>query len=337
MEKIIPPGMRSSLERNRSAMNSIFEFHRSVNREPDYDDILLMFYRIISPVYERGREFADDLLCGIFDSVLKLCGKGYIGRGGRFPAVEDLFFTMLNSFGDLLTAQKDFPVVLFNALFNVYQKSEEAMKDWGDKMPLLSCSDDFESFRKKGFILAWRLGVARYRERALELIDSLSADDIRKIFEPENFNNDDTEEFISSLKINLWKNPGNISAEAKPVFLFTDGFRGYGGHFSNIPSVFSSDGELYAADGDAVFRIYADIFGVELVHEPEMVQVKKNRSDAGLVYGSTGEIILNGRSTPLPEFCRGDIRSSASAGQTIAWTVNSSYKIFIAGIVAGHG
>lgn len=333
----MPAGMRESLERNRSALNSIFEYYRSVNRVPDYDDILSLFYRMVKPAYEQGIAFSDDLLCGLFNTVLKLSCKGYIGRDGRFSEVEEKFFLMINSFPGLLASEKKFTADLYNALFNLYSKSKDAMEKWSAKMILSNSEKNIDDFRRYGFILAWRCGIARYRSEALKLIDFLNKDEIKIIFDLENFTEVQIEKFIASIKKDPWVDAGGTKDERVPVFLFTDGFSGYGGHFKSIPDVFSSDSDLFAEEGSNIYRIFADSFGVELVHEPDISFDKGSVSGAGMVYGITGQIVIGGKSYELPDFSSGKIRSSASVSHTSAWTLQNSYKIFIAGIRTDNG
>jgi len=336
MERVMPAGMKESLERNRSALNSLFEYYRPVSREPDYDDVLSLFYSMILPVYTNGFIFSDDLLCGAFSTVLNLNSKGYIGREGRFKDVEKKFFTMLGIFAELFSSEKEFAAALFNALLNLYAKSPGAMDAWCEKIKLLNCVSDFEAFRKKGFILAWRYGMARYRSESVKMIESLKSDELCIIFDSDLLKKAGVEEFISSIKKDPWYNPFAMNHVGGPVFLHVDGFSGYGGHFNTVPDVFSFDGELFAADGNDIYRIYADSFGVELMHEPDLKPDKLSGDGAGMVYGITGKIVLNGKSYQLPDFSSGVIRSSASIGHTSAWTMQSSYKIFIAGISTGN-
>lgn len=335
MERVIPAGMKESLERNRSALNSLFEYHRSVSREPDYEDILSLFYRMISPVYDEGFTFTDEMLCGTFSTLLNMSSKGYIGKNGRFADVEEKFFQMLNCFCALFSTEKTFPVELFNVLINLYSKSPGMMTAWCEKIKHLDCESDIEAFRKKGFILAWRYGMARYRSESVKMIDSLKGEELGIIFDPDLLRKTGVEEFVSSIKKEPWFNSFTKNHGSGPVFLHADGFSGYGGHFKSVPDVFSSDGELFAADGNDIYRIYADSFGVELMHEPEFSRDTVSGNGAGMVYGITGKIVLNGKSYQLPDFSSGVIRSSASIGHTSAWTMQSSYKIFIAGISTG--
>lgn len=334
---MIPAGMKEALERNRSKLNSIFEHHRSVNREHDHDDILSLFHRMISPVYEKGLTFSDEMLCRTFGVLLNLAARGYIGKSGRFPEIEEKFFEMLVSFCVLFSSHKNFSVELFNALINLYSKTPDVMNAWCEKIQHLNCGIDIDDFRRKGVVLAWRYGMARFRSEAVRILNNLNSDDLNLIFDTDISGESFTEEFIHSIINVPWFNPCKSNAANAPVFLYADGFTGFGGHFKSVPDVFSFDGELFAADGNDVYRIYADSFGVELVHEPALKPDKLSGNGAGMVYGITGTIVLGGKSYKLPEFSSGIIRSSASVGHTSAWTVQSSYKIFIAGISTGNG
>lgn len=329
MERVISQEMRAAIERNRSALNGLFDYHRSVHREPDHDDIMDLFYRMASPLYGKGIYPHDDILCGIFSNVLTLAGKGYIGNSGRYREVENLFFRMLESFPYLLGTDKNFAVVLFNALFNIYQKSGKAMNEWCEKMIASGVDMDYETFRRTGFVLAWRYGMSRFREEAAEAAGSLDDEAVRRILDLDK--STDTREFVSKIKCDPWFKLPAAGADREPVFAAADGFSGYGGHFRQIPSVFAADDILFATDGNGVFRIYADIFGVELVYEPGIESGTGKTSQPGIVYGKTCEIIINGKSYPLPDYCRGDVWSVAAAGNTVAWTMSNSYRIYIAG------
>lgn len=337
MERVIPAGMKESLERNRSKLNSIFEYHRSVNREPDYDDILSLFHRMISPVYEKGFVFSDDMLCSIFGTVLDLAAKGYIGKNRRFPDIEEKFFEMLNSFSQLFSTKKSFSVELLNALINLYSKTPDMLNAWCKKIQHLNCGADINDFKDKGIVLAWRYGLARFRNEAVEILNKLQKNELSLIFDSDICRDSEAEEIINSIKNNPWFNPCKSDEVNDPVFLYADGFTGFGGHFKSVPDVFSFEGELFAADGIDLYRIYADSFGVELLHETNLKPDTVSVNGAGMVYGITGAIVLGGKSYKLPEFSSGAIRSSASVGHTSAWTVQSSYKIFIAGISTGNG
>ncbi len=331
MERVIPEEMRRAVERNRSALNGLFDYHRSVHREPDHADIMDLFYRMASPLFVKGISPPDDLLCGIFSAVLTLAGKGYIGNSGRYREVEEFFFSMLEAFPSLLATEKNFAVSLFNALFNVYLKSRKVMTEWCEKMISFTGYIDYGTFRGTGFVLAWRCGMARYREQAVETAGTLGDDAVRAIFDLNKSN--DIREFVSLIKYDPWFTFPAASAGRGPVFVPADGFSGYGGHFKRIPSVFTVDDILFASDGNGVYRIYADTFGVELVNEPGMDPFKSTGAKPGIVYGKTGEIIINGKSYPLPDYCRGDVLSAASSGGTVAWTMTGSYRIYIAGSV----
>ncbi|HOP64571.1 MAG TPA: hypothetical protein PK358_08525 [Spirochaetota bacterium] len=332
MERIIPPLLKESLERNRTALNSIYEYHRSVFREPDGEDILSLFHKIVLPLYERGMSPPDDVLCGIFTSVVALACRGYAGREGRYREVEKSLLLMLESFPELLYSEKGFVTLIFNVLFNIYVKGAPVMDMWRDRMLRLK-GGDADSFKKRGLVLAWRCGAARFRDEALSMLHLLGADEIKLIFDLDE--NSDTEKYIALLKRDPWFNKAGEGGT--PFFLHSGGFTGYGGEFRSIPDVFSSGGSLFATDAEGLYRIYADSFGVEIVHEREAVPVGSRKQGTGTVYGQSREIIFNGRSYPLPDSVEGNVRNSATAGNTVAWTEQNSYRVYIAGLEGNNG
>lgn len=335
MERVISAEMRSSLERNRSMLNSLFEYHRSVNREPDHEDLLSLFLRMASPVYDRGPGMSDELFCSLFGTALTLTGKGFLGRDGRFRNLEEMLLRILDSYHLLLANYENFALHVFNALFNVNLKGGGAVQGWCDRMVMLA-GDDMNKFMRNGFITAWRCGLARYRGEAMNMLDSLTCDEAGKIFNTEKISDAEMKAIISSIKKDPWFAPGSVQGQGGPVYLHAGGFSGYGGEFISLPYVFTRGGDLFATDRNSIFRIYPDVFGVELVQENEVRPEGELFARVGTVYGRNREIIHRGRSYPLPDFCDGDIRSAASCGSTVAWTMQNSYRIYIAGISSGE-
>jgi len=329
MERVISASLKDALEQNRSALNTLFEYRSSVSSGSDIDDIQSMFYRMIAPVYQNGFNISDDMLCGIFGDLLTLAGRGYIGKGGRYSSIDTAFFRLLEAYPQLLSKERHFALSLFNALYNIYLKGVTPMNAWCDRMILFAGEKDYKSFMRRGFILSWRFGMARFREPAVDEAGRLGADEIRIIFDLEK--EIDPGEFISSIRKDPWcKSPG-ADRETGPMFQYSGGFSGYSGRFRSVPGVFAIDDSIFASDGGDVYRIYADTYGVELVREPEADSGCGAVSKPGTVYGKTSEIIRNGKSYPLPDWCAGDVRSTASAGSTVAWTMVNSYRVYIAG------
>ena len=324
--------MQDALTRLRPELNSMYEYFLSVNRDPDADDILDVFCRIVIPLYEMSIAPADEILCGLFGEALNLCGRAFIGRHGRFSHLENELFRIIHHHDELLAVHKGFMTSVFNALYNIHVKDESAIHRWSDAMLSGWHIMDTDSFRKLGLVHAWMCGLARYREEALSIAGTFSDDLLDRVFGAAGLPG---RTVLLSMKNDPWFNPA--VAGSSPVFVYTDGHRALGGHFMDIPVVYARDGILYADDQQSVFRIYADRFGVDPVHEPDTVPgtTDRNLADELKFAGGkfiTGDIVFN-----LPSFCSGEVKSCTAAGNTVAWTMKNSYKIYIAGLKADHG
>lgn len=317
--------------RLRPELNSMYEFFRTVNREPDSCDILEVFCRTVVPLCGNGQVPADEIISGLFGEVLELAGRGFIGRHGRSGAVEDELFRVILYHRELLSAHKGFMTMVFNALFNINVKNERSMKRWSDSMLTGPRADNPAVFKKLGFVHAWMCGLSRYRDEALAVAGSFSDDLLDSILGTAQMRGMDA---LSLYKDDPWFYPGH--AAAGPVYLYADGHRALGGNFVDIPVVYARDGIIYAEDPQSVFRIYADFFGADIVHEPEAVPGCGRNSVSGNISFAGGKIITGEAEFALPRFCSGDVKSMASAGNTIAWTMKNSYKVYIAGLRTVH-
>lgn len=328
MEKMIPAAMTEALKRMRPEINSMYEYWRSVNREPDPEDVLDLFLKSAAPLYEKETDVADDILCGMFGEALELSGRGFLGRRGRFSMLECHLMRIIHFHDVLLSSQKNFMTMVFNALYNIHVSNEGKVRQWADAMCSGWKPGNAASFRKPGFLLAWRSGMARFRDEALEIAGAMDDDLLDKFFSTGDVPG---REAVRRMKDDPWFNPARAVNEG-PVFLHTGGYRGAGGLFVSLPDVRTSGGVIYAGDNASVFRIYADAFGVEAVHDVELTPGSMGVGDTGNVKFRDGRFSTGGDEFPLPEFCSGEVMSLAAAGNTVAWTMKNSYKIYIAGI-----
>lgn len=327
--------MEDFLRRNRPELNSMYESFCSMNRGGGAQDVPDLFRMAVAPLYEKDNPPRDEIVRGIFGEVLNLACRGFIGRYGRSGNADECMFRIMRCHENLLVSQSGFMTSVFNALYNICVKGGSFMELWSDFMTSGWRAGDAGEFRKAGFTAAWRCGLARCRDEALNAAELISVDLFNEIFTPAlpQYN---MKELLSLMKADPWFNPA-LADGGGPVSLYTDGHRGFGGSFAGIPAVYAHDGVLYAEDRGSVFRIYADCFGVEAVREPEPVPgMERNVPHDDLSY-IDGKFCYNDKMLDLPAYCRGEVMSFAAAGTTIAWTMNNSYKIYIAGLGGNHG
>jgi hypothetical protein len=103
------------------------------------------------------------------------------------------------------------------------------------------------------------------------------------------------------------------------------GFRGFGGAFRRPPMVSTSDGNWYASDGDDVWRVHADRFGVSFGRATAM---PPRPGEVGPLVLKSGGIVhdtATGAALELPELA--GATSWASAGGTLAATTPWTHGI----------
>lgn len=319
--------MKESLRRLRPELNSMYEYFRSVNHEPDADDITGIFCDAVLPLYEKNVSIGDDVLRSIFSEVLNLAGRAFIGRHGRFNMLESELMRVIHYYDDLLACHKGFITSVFNAIHNIYVNDASGVRRWSEAMLKVRNTVDADSFKRMGLVNAWRCGLARFREEALSVAGLFEDKLLNEVFGTDRLSGRD---MLSFMKQDPWFD--HVHKDNSPVFLYTNGHRAVGGDFTGVPKVYSSGGVLYAGDGQSVFRIYADCFGIESVHEPESVPGKNENDPSEDVKYSDGKIRMGNTEFMLPDVCSGDVKSLAAAGNTVAWTMMNSYKIYIAGL-----
>ena len=319
--------MQESLERLRPEINSMYEYFRSVNRECDPGDITGIFCRTAVPLYGAGMAPTDETLAGIFAEVLELAGRGFIGIKGKSGAVDDALLRIIHHHTELLARHRGFMTLVFNALFNINAKGERSMLRWRDAVLSGPRAGDPAEFKRRGLVHAWMCGLARFREGALGAAGELGDELLDKILGAPGVRG---RAVLESMKKDPWFDPA--CSGSGPVFLHADGHRGLGGNFTGIPEVCAGSGALYALDRDSVFRIYADRFGVETVPVAGSVPAKGAGCTPDVVQYVNGRFITGNAEFSLPEFCSGEVKSAAASGNTVAWTMKNSYKIYIAGL-----
>lgn len=323
--------MADTLKRLRPELNSMFESFRSLHREADAGDVLDFFFRSAVPLFETNTDISDDNIRSMFDEVLNLCGRGFAGRHGRFSVVEKSMFRIIIRHISLLAGCRGFMTSVFNALYNIHEKDEPSMKRWAEAMTAGWHTEDASIFRKLGLVNAWMCGLARYRDEALSVIETSGDEFAGKVSGTPDPARIPGMAALSLMKKDPWYNPAAVSVDG-PVFIYSGGHRGLAGNFISIPFVYSRDGIIYAEDRQSVFRVYADCFGMEIVHEPGIIPGDAGVYSAGETAFADGRIISGNAEFQLPGFCSGEVKSIAAAGNTVAWTMNESYRVYIAGL-----
>jgi hypothetical protein len=183
---------------------------------------------------------------------------------------------------------------------------------------------DADTLLRLGQVLAWRAGLAHYRESALNIADAL----------PEPLAlaavgaTGTWAEVRARLRADPWFDP-SCAARSVHVAACIGGFRGFGGLFSLPPRVHRSFDFLIAVAGNDGFLVTADAFGATF-HRASADELAAARTQSELpsgVHVRDEQILYRERLVEAPT-C-GKISSVASLGRTLAITSTLTHSIVL--------
>ncbi|PKL16707.1 MAG: hypothetical protein CVV49_14775 [Spirochaetae bacterium HGW-Spirochaetae-5] len=336
MERVTNIKFAESLERNRTALNSAFDYFSSGDSSSDPEDVLNIFTGLLNPLFDEGLNVTDKTVISVFKSLLKLKSKGLIGKNGRFKNLERHLYSIAACHKRLLSEHGGlFMINIFNALLNLYGKNITSIEKWVSILSTIDPDIEFDTFRKAGFILAWRCGAASGRESAAELIRTLDHKILNAVFEMKNIDNSAVKQLHKIITNEPWRDPADFSIDnsaVPPVFRTAGGFSGYGREFRSLPAAAVIDDCIYATDGLDVFKLHADYYGSELIRDNEVKPESIRPGGVVNRFVKDGSFIINNKSYPLPSGWKTGITSIAVSRNIIVWTLRDSYKLYIAGI-----
>ncbi|MBK9501619.1 MAG: hypothetical protein IPQ05_09630 [Leptospiraceae bacterium] len=270
-EQIKNPVLISLLKDNREKLNSLFSFYKF--SFPVIEKEVIFFYIgfVIEPVFEknqsRGKEELSLLLLTLYEKILELVGKNYLGNSGRYPFFENKFIQCIESSNDRLFENPEVYISsIANAIFNIGNFDLKILEIWLAKFQklIIKAKNNKELFQA-GIVAAWVSGMAQYRETSLEIMKTLDMELLQIILDNSNIKNLNRERFIERLSGDPWLSPENAMKENSPpkkiLIRRISGFTGFGGHFNKPPEIEYLNGNFVVSDSLNSYVIYADIFG----------------------------------------------------------------------------
>jgi hypothetical protein len=294
MAEIIQGPVRNWLDQHRDELNGRFRQARRRYPQLDADATLELLRDILPPLAAPSHPASSALLNAVYDLILLHAGRGTLApAGGTVPGIRTLLRETFPKIQRLLLNRTgDLPGALSNAVENVGDAGCQFASDIGQMAEHVSSATELLD---AGVVMAWRLGEARLREPALELLsrlphrvsllalglgnwpdaaapllaNSLCADAWRRydtILDPA------TRDAISSLGSKRFAELTNrlSSVADAPLSTWTTvhrvgNFSGFGGHFDEPPVLLSSGRSerhrFWARSGSQSFQIDADQFG----------------------------------------------------------------------------
>ena len=329
----VGPAFEDVLRAGRQDFNRRFAEARHEFPDLNGDVFFQFLLRVVDPwvrATESARaEAVPRVAQSGFDIGLQLVGQRLAGPGGRVPALDDGLRRMLiaatrPAAEEPLRALSSFG----NAIFQLLEASGD-VETWMVAMDSLAeTAPDLSTLLGCGQVLAWRCGLAHYRDGALTVAASLPEPMARAALGVDD--ELDLATLLERLRADPWHLPEQIGPEqldpAPPrpfVAHRAGGFRGFGGLFADLPRVAEIDGCLVATSGDRAWQVTADAFGCTL----------HRMGDATLVEGPARPPRLP---AGLDLATEGKLRSVARVGSTLLATTDATYDVLVVALPPGE-
>ena len=244
-----------------------------------------------------------------YDMALELVGHGLAGPAAKNPFVNTVWRELAPSFAPLLaTAPVDVLGMLSNAAIHIASVAGARPAQWQGELAALAAQIvTLAQLRAVGQVLAWRAGVAHFRQGALAAADTLPpALALAAFGEPG--------AQWPQVRAQLLDYPWRGNAEGREFGSFT----GLGGDFGTPPQVRATDDGFVVRSGERHYLLVADAYGAVLHGATAQEYEQANTGMPSSVRLDGATVHLGARSIAL-DLPAGDIALAANA-HTLAIT-----------------
>lgn len=321
--------LSSVLRSGRDLFNA--KFSQAARRFPQLDAARFRTFltSVVDPVAGR-LGLSPDALAGwaqtAYDVGLELAGEGLVGTEGRLGAIESAWIGVLPRLPLALGAAHAVVLpALSNAAHQLSRAKGARVEAWitalADAAP--DCTSTAE-FLQAGQVLAWRAGMAQYREGALERAMQMRPELTRRLLGIPSAERVD--EVLTRLGRDRWYDPADTSGADSRVPLRAvkqlGAFRGFGGDFLQPPRVAAVDDQLFVASGEGCWLLLADVFGHSL---HRCAASEQERVRTALERRVLSPVLIEGRHLPVE--LPGEITGVAVTTHTVAVTSAFTHRV----------
>lgn len=296
---------RDWLAAQRQVLNG--RFRQAQRRSPQLhsEAALALLRELLPPMAGNGEEGSAALLDALFDLVLLHAGRGTLAPdgGGSLPGIAVLLretFPRLRRW--LLAQPRSLPGALSNAVENLGSRGPQFARDIASIGENLS---EVGQVVEAGIVLAWRLGDARCRNKALELAARLPAGAVLAAFGLSSWPERAAPLVVAGQAADGWRRPENLFTKEtldnlgrkRPsgIKAVTEGvaalasepieswalvgrlgnFIGFDGHFEEPPLLLDAGPKgnrhrYWVRSRDMTFQLDGDIFGWSCRPDPSV-------------------------------------------------------------------
>lgn len=210
---------------------------------------------LVAAVSSAAPERAGGAALAAYDMALELVGHGLAGPAAKNPFLNTVWRELAPQFAPLLaTAPVDVLGMLSNAAVHIASVAGARPAQWQRELNALAAQiATLAQLRAVGQVLAWRAGVAHFRQGALAAADTLPPALALAAF-------DEPGAQWPQVHAQLQGNPWRGNAEGREFGSFT----GLGGDFGTPPQVRASADGFVVRSAERHYLLVADAFGAVL-------------------------------------------------------------------------
>lgn len=270
---MVSSAFAAELERNRERFNALFAVARRAH--PGLDGpAFLEFLRdrldpVVSGAAERTPERLGEAVPLLYEAALHLHARGV---AGRFPQAVEAWLQVLSGLPPPLLAD---PLVVggtANAAAGIAAVPGARPEQWARELRAAApfCAGR-EELLAAGQVLAWRAGLAHYREGALDRLAGLPEPLAFRLLglDPAPGTPRSLPALLDRLRADPWLSPQAAAAEGASTRSLRiahriGGFRGFGGVLGSVPQLAAEDGLLLLVEPEGAWLVTADLYGATL-------------------------------------------------------------------------
>lgn len=295
------------LRARRQDFNERFVHARHAKPTLDPSTFKQVLATVVAPVVEEWARYPqmdkDEVVDTLYDIALELTGAGLLGQSGKPDSLDDAWRVVLPAAPHLVKSDcAGFAAIVTNSTYNVSRVPDAKRSHFVYELARLAAvCPDLKTLRDAGKILAWRCGLAHYRDGALDACSGLGWEFVGLAMGFSEAPNMSLADFQQKLRDDPWMHPfsvaGGVPATSLRIAKQVGAFRGYGGHFLRPPEVVVSDEDFYATDGEGWWLHCVDIFGSTFTRcpEPSNMQVRRPAEPRVIPSGAAEAVLQNAR------------------------------------------
>lgn len=330
-----PGALANALELGRETFNARFVSAKALYPALDGEYFANHLRGSVAPVVEAVQGIRPERVNAVVDALygvsLELMSKEMLGPASRYPEIPEAWETLFPKITQLLA---DNPRLIAsgvsNAVYNVAQDAGGRYRAWIDAMGRASPHlGDWDVFLKAGVVLAWRLGMAHYREGAISALGMMPDNLAFGLLAVES---DLTRNGLMDALRDPWWNPSDPEKKRSlSIARRVGGFRGFGGPFITPPEVIAVDGALYAFDAESCWVLFSDCYGSSFKRYGADLPPGKPENLDDFRIDQAGKVARDGATESFPPLA--DWASYASTQWTLAVSLPQSHYIYLVAAV----